>query len=380
MIFAANVMSGIVHPYFSLYAKSLGAGLALIGVMVGAGSVTGMAASVPVGWWADSRPIRRVLLVGMVLRVLVPLSLIVLPDARLLAVPKILSGVAVVATTMVGASYVAGRVPTTERGVAIGVYTTAMGTGFALGSFLGGWLIPTVGYVGAFAVAAAVALLGLFVSLWGLDRSGRSADTTGARAGGVRQRLMALVSNPQLLGACIASFGNGVWFSSLMSYFPLYASSLSVRQTTIGMLLSLRILASALSRFPAGLLSARVPNLWLVTGALALAALSIATLGVTEAVALFAVLLVAEGLAYGAFLTAGRGLVIERVAEHDAGTALGVYNMAGGVGSILGPVLLGLLAERLGLEAVFWGIGLVLALCLLAAWAIESRPKTGTHL
>ena len=45
--------------------------------------------------------------------------------------------------------------------------------------------------------------------------------------------------------------------------------------------------------------------------------------------------------------------------------------MAGGVGSILGPIALGVLAERFGLASVFLGIGAVLAACLLAFWAVN---------
>jgi MFS family permease len=373
MIFCANVMAGIVYPYFSLYAESLGAGLVLVGLLASVGSVASMVASVPVGWWADAVPTRRVILFGMILRTLAPLSMLVVSAPRLLAIARVISSVAVVATTMVGVGYTANRAPAVDRGLAIGVYTTMMGSGFALGSFLGGWMIPTLGYASAFLLAAAVALLGFGISLWGLDRGkqasrGETRREPEVRSGGKR-RLAALVSNPFLLGACVANLANGVWFSSLMSYFPLYATSLAVPQVTVGMVLSLRIFASALSRLPAGVASSRVPNLWLVSGAMALAALSISAVGATYGVVLWAGLLFVEGLAYGAFLASGRGLVLGHVAKEDAGTALGVFSMAGGVGSIVGPATLGLLADRYGLAVVFWGIGLVLVLSVVAVWA-----------
>jgi MFS family permease len=391
MIFCANVMAGVVYPYFSLYAESLGAGLVLVGLLSSVGSVASMAASVPVGWWADAVPTRRVILFGMVLRTVAPLAMLVVSDPRLLAIARVISSVAVVATTMVGVGYVANRGASgrgaSSRGMAIGVYTTMMGSGFALGSFLGGWMIPALGYASAFLMASAVALLGFLVSLWGLDRgAGRGADCGAdcgesrrakARSGGMR-RLAGLISNPFLLGACVANFSHGVWFSSLMSYFPLYATSLSVPQVKVGMVLSLRILASALSRLPAGAASARVPNLWLVSGAMAVAAVSISAVGATQVVPLWTGLLFIEGLAYGAFLASGRGLVLGHVAKEDAGTALGVFSMAGGVGSIVGPSVLGMLAERYGLAVVFWGIGLVLALSVVAVWAAiyarDARP------
>jgi MFS family permease len=189
------------------------------------------------------------------------------------------------------------------------------------------------------------------------------------------RRLQALVSNPFVLGACIANLANGVWFSSLMSYFPLYATSRSVPQVTVGMILSLRILASALSRLPAGMASARIPNLWLVSGAMVLAALGISGVGLTQAVPLWTALLFVEGLAYGAFLASGRGLVLEHVAEQESSTAMGVFSMAGGIGSIVGPASLGMLAERFGLAIVFWGLGLVLLANVLAVWAVVSGKR-----
>jgi MFS family permease len=249
-----------------------------------------------------------------------------------------------------------------------------MGTGFALGSFLGGLLIPTRGYASAFVVATVVALLGLLVSWWGLDRGGQVTLAPKTRSGGIR-RLGALLANPFLLGACIANFANGVWFSSLMSYFPLYATSLAVPQVTVGIILSLRILASALSRLPAGVASARIPNLWLVSGAMVLAALCISGVGMTDAVVPWTVLLFVEGLVYGAFLASGRGLVLDHVAEPDSSTAMGVFSMAGGVGSIVGPASLGVLAETYGLRVVFWGIGLALAASVLAVWAVVTGRR-----
>ena len=68
-----------------------------------------------------------------------------------------LFGMSFVATLTIGLAYMADVASARERSLVFGLATTAMGLGFAVGSFVGGRVAASLGYPGAYWVAAAVA-------------------------------------------------------------------------------------------------------------------------------------------------------------------------------------------------------------------------------
>lgn len=92
-------------------------------------------------------------------------------------------------------------------------------------------------------------------------------------------------------------------------------------------------------------------------------------------------MLVAEGVAYGAFLTSGQTSVLTQSAEASRGAALGVYAAAGSVGDSVLPFALGYVADTAGLNAVFYIVGALGAagagatLAILGRWSTRA-PRT----
>jgi MFS family permease len=53
------------------------------------------------------------------------------------------------------------------------------------------------------------------------------------------------------------------------------------------------------------------------------------------------------------YLVSAQTYVTERFEESDRGTAMGVYSMTGSIGSLVGPFVLGAVADFWGLQTVF---------------------------
>jgi len=379
MILTADIVAGIIQPSFSLFATSLSASLTLIGSLAAVEGLTRIVASVPVGILSDIRGRKDVMTGGMLCFGLAAFLFTFVQNPYWLFPMRILIGLAMVATFFVGVAYIGDIVSERDRGLVIGLYTTFMGSGFAVGSAIGGQVASQWSYAASFRVAALVALAGCLIGRWGLaspegmpkaDPANPAPDTVD------RPSRWALLRDRKIAAASIANLGNNMWYSGLVaSFFALYADSLGIGQAAIGTMFALRALMSASARLPTGVFSSRISPRKLMIAALGLAAAAIVAISGSQDAALLTVLLAVEGVAYGMFLTSGQAYVTQNSSEKNRGAAVGIYSTAGGIGSTGGPFILGLIAQQWGLQAVFWAMALMIAICVAAVLWLANGGK-----
>jgi MFS family permease len=370
MILTADVVMGIIAPSFSLYATGIGASLALIGALSAVEGLTRILSSVPVGLLSDVKGRKAVLSGGMLLFALAAFSISVIQNPYGLLPVRAVIGLAMICSFFVGIAYIGDVVPLEDRGLVIGLYATFMGSGFAIGSAIGGHAAAGYGYATTYRIAAGVALLGFLVARWGL-RPGTNARPAGEARGAQRNRFRLVLRNPNILAASVANLANNAWYSGLIaSFFALYANSIGIGQAAIGTMFALRAIMSTAARLPTGLLTTRFDSRKLMIAALTLAMVAIVAITASTSASILTLLLMAEGVAYGMFLTSGQAFVTEHADDASRGTAVGIYSTAGGIGSTGGPFALGLIAEAWGLVAVFWAIGVMVFLGILTVAGI----------
>ncbi|HET8629194.1 MAG TPA: MFS transporter [Thermomicrobiales bacterium] len=355
-ILLADVVAGIVAPTFSLYASGLGVSLALLGALTTAGGLAQLVAALPLGILSDRVGRPGLIVAGLLAFAAALLSFSVAAGAALLFVGRALMGLATVATFQLGAAHLGDITARGRRAVAFGLYATAMGLGFTIGPVLGSQLAARAGPRQAYLVGAALASAAAAVAA----RTLRGGPPGGRRAGRgpTPRRVGRTLARPDLL---LVSFGNllvGLTFAgAVTTFFPLYGRAVGLSEATIGALFAVRALVSALGRLPNGLISRALGNQAVMLGALGLDAAAMLGVAHSRTPAALALLLVAEGLAYGAYLVAGQTYVAEHTDAPNRGAAVGLYALAASVGGTAGPVALGLLAARRGLPAVFTATG-----------------------
>lgn len=377
VVFLADVMSGFVVPTIPLYATGLGASVALVGALSAVVSLISIFTALPIGLWSDRQGRKRVIASGMLLFALSSALYALAPNAYWLFPLRMLAGMAAVAVFSISAAYVGDVVRPGERGLIIGVYTTAMGFGFAVGPMVSGLLVARYGYRISYLVAAGVALVGWWVAWRFLQSSSRPAPVE-ARADqsvGVWHNVRLLFQNPPLLAACLGNFCNNLLFSTTFSFLPLYAAALGMNTVAIGSLFATRALASTAARIPTGILSTMLKSRYLMLAALAVAVLVMTLVALSQTPAMLAGVMLLEGLTYGVFLTAAQAFLTESAHEETRGAAVGLYGTAGSMGGTVGPLLLGLLAEMQGLAAVFVATALLLTLGWLALGYLTLRQR-----
>jgi len=380
MVFLADAAIGIFRPTISLYARSLGASLTMIGALGGIEGLTRILFFVPVGMFSDTKGRRGVISAGLLLFAASYFLYTIVPSPYLLFPIRVMTGLSVCSTFFIGIAYVSDIVDQRDRGLVIGLYTTCMGLGFAVGSAIGGLVTEDYGFGASYRVAAIIVLLGFAILHLGpADKSTRHRKAGSGTSQPLLAKLTLLVKEPNIL---VASLGNVlisvVLEGAIFNFYPLYAASLSISEAVIGSMFSVRALMSTSSRLPTGALTARLPSRRLMVVALVLAMTMVLSISFITVPAVLGVVLAGEGLAFGMFLASGHTFVAEHSTESNRGTATGIYNTAGSMGVALGPLALGPVADFWGLHTVFWLTGALVFLGIVVILYMGYRQRSKT--
>jgi MFS family permease len=155
---------------------------------------------------------------------------------------------------------------------------------------------------------------------------------------------------------------------AIFTYFPVYARGVGISTVAIGSLFAWRSIASASGRIPMGPLSSRLPAHWTLAAVLVVEAAIDLGISRTASPLMLTALLILEGIGFGVFLVSGQLAVAATAGQTNRGAAVGLFWMAGSFGDFFGPIVLGVIAQEVGLIAVFQTVaGAVLVGAVLVA-------------
>jgi len=357
-IFTADVIIGMINPTLSLFARSLGASLALVGALAAVVGMGRLISSLVAGTISDRRGRKGVLMAGMFCLAIASLlyTLVVTPYPLLLI--HAILGIGFVSTLTIGFAYATDVVLSRERSLAIGLAATSMGLGFATGSLVGGMVAATWGYRVNYRVAMLIAVVGFFIAWRGVPRERSRTALEVENQFSLRRGLGAMIASPIILAVCLGSVLSNLIFGGLVvAFFPIYAHSLGISQATIGLMFATRALASTLARLPAGALGTIWPGHRIMLTALVMATIAAFLLPQVVHPAILMLFLIGEGIAYGMFLTSGQATIVGQAGEANRGAALGLYMAAASAADSIAPLFLGMIADELGVNSVFYIVG-----------------------
>src|SRR5690606_26703565 len=166
------VGQGIAIPVVPLFAKDLGAGLALAGLVVTMRGVGSMIADVPAGLLVTRMGGRRAMLVGGIATALACVGIALSPNVLMLTVFVVVTGMGQAIWVVSRLAYIAGAAPVAQRGRAISLVGGSSRIGTCVGPILGGAAAGGFGLESAFLVQALVVGVGCVLPLL----AGREAE------------------------------------------------------------------------------------------------------------------------------------------------------------------------------------------------------------
>jgi DHA1 family solute carrier family 18 vesicular amine transporter 1/2 len=354
--FTDLVAYSIAVPVLPDYVRRFGASPATIGFLFGSFGITLLAVSIPMGAISDRIGRKGPMVLATLLLALSTTAFAFANSLPMLFGARLLQGVADGVTWVVGFALIADLYGPEERGSMMGLVMSATSLGVIVGPSLGGWLYELGGIRLPFLVVAAAAALTAVAFL--LIRIPDRAATRGVPMTRI------LKHRAIVMCAGVAAAGSAT-YAMLEPVLPLVLEGrFSLGPARIGLMFAAAAVVSAILHPIYGRLSdwwggRRLMLVGLTAGALLLPLLNVPADWQSMTVSMVIVfaalgLIVTPSLAYMAEAASSAGL-------GSFGVVYGLYNVAWGIGLLIGPSLGGLMLQELGflVLTLSWSVGLV---------------------
>ena len=370
------VMSGqgIVTPVLPLFARSFGATTAAVGMTLTVFALARLLLNVPLGIFADRFGRRALLVAGPGVGALGMIGSGLARDIPELLVWRFVAGAGSAMYMTAAEIYLADVSTPANRARVMGTNHAALLVGVTIGPGLGGLLAELYGYRVPFHV---VGLGSGLAALYGWLRLPETRPAFARRPEtepGPARGWLKLLGSRDYLAVSAVTFS--VFLSraggrmTLMPLLAVAAHGYSV--ANVGAIFSAMAAVNLVGIVPASILADRLGRKWAIVPSSALIAASFVLMATSTSHAGF--------LISAALLAAGTSVVGAAPAAYTAdisptelrGPSMGLYRSAGDAGFVLGPVLLGALADA---TSIGWGLaanGLVVAASALG-FALAAR-------
>ena len=237
-------INAITYFLVPLRADELGAGVALIGLLVGTKALVETVTSVPLGAFMDRTGPRRSLLLGTGGTALVALGYVFTTSILVLFVMQVILGLARPLGWVGGQSYAAGMRGGESRKYDTGRFSFSANLGQIVAPLLAGVVADLYGTRAGFLVIVAYGVV-FFVISAALPDVGRQADGESAGAGfGAAWSLMKL---PRVQAVMSLTFSR-LWIPAVWSsFYPLYLVTTGTSATVAGIVVSAMAVAATVT-------------------------------------------------------------------------------------------------------------------------------------
>jgi predicted MFS family arabinose efflux permease len=349
----------IFVPTLPVYARSLGASLSLVGIVVAFYGVPQFLFRIPIGVWFDSISRHKMLVAGGIIMTSIgALGLGLAPTPWWLCAARAITGIGA-ATWVTFAVYFTAYYPQQNVARAIGIANFIQQITVMVASAAGGVTAEVWGFKVTCFIAAVLGCLAVGAIL--MTREPVIPRHEGPPWG----ELPKVAASPMLLiVSFMAILLHFTTFSSTFSFISVFGAEIGASRTDLGILTMLSVGGAGLTSLVAVYLAERRGySFTLVLGAL-IGGLSLVVTPFIDRVFLLEIAQLGGGLGRGMVGTIAMTLAVESAASRQRATAMGFYQAVYALGMLSGPLLSGYLADSRGLAAVFY---LSAALCLVIA-------------
>ncbi len=360
VIFGVTLMAvigvALIAPAFPRMATALGVSKASIGLLITAFTLPGIFLSPVIGVLSDHIGRKKVLLPSLLIFGLAGGACALARDFNTLVILRVFqgigaSGLASLATTLIGDLY-EGQ----DRATAMGYNASVLSVGTAAYPLIGGMLASIAWYYPFYVFLVAIPV-GLIVILY-LDNP--EPEERPKMSGYLKNSLQSVL-NLKAFGA----FGAGiltfiVLYGAYLTYFPfLLAESFTDDSRIIGALMMTMSITTAIVASQAGRISSRISQGTAIKIGLIIYGISLIILPLVDRLWLFLIPTLIFGVAHGINIPALMTLVAGLAPREQRGAVMSINATMLRLGQTLGPPIAGLAFLYLGINGVFYSIGVL---------------------
>ncbi len=371
-------------PVLPRFAQDLGAAPELVGLIVGASTITGVFIKLPAGALSDVLGRRRVLVLGAAFFAFPPFlyPFVYTPEALLLL--RFLHGASTAIFSPVASAAVADLFKQ-WRGERLGWFASANEVGSALGPVIGGAVLfasasYTVTYLLVGALGVLAFLLAVVLPIGAQNSRGSPTAPTAQISPRVsrRRQFMTGVKEAALDRAIlVASSAEAVMFlgaGALIGFLPLYAKSVGLNEGQVGLILGVQLVTAMAGKPLTGRLSDRLGRKVMIVGGLVLCAVALPVMPLLTSVTGLMADAAVFGLGMALVTPSTTALITDLCKAGNYGAALGVFGTIWDTGEALGPILAGVLIGRLSYGLTYAIIGVAVLAAALSFGFLVRDP------
>jgi MFS family permease len=379
VLIAANVVValgyGVVAPVLPQYARHFGVSISAATFVISAFALMRLCAAPPAGMLVQRLGERRVYISGLLIVALSTGACAFAQTYWQLLLFRSLGGLGSAMFTVSSLGLMIRISPADARGRVAGLFSS----GFLIGSVAGpvlGSLTAGLGLAAPFVIYGAALLVAATVVFVNLRHSAVVApDTNTETAVSVR----AVLRHRAYRAALFSNFATG-WaaFGLRIALVPLFVvEALGRGAGFAGIALATFAVGNISAVIPSGYLSDRIGRRKLLIVGLTVSAAATILVGYTSSLPVFLAAAYVTGAATGIFVSPQQAAVADIVGNKArGGTAVATFQMMADLGSIVGSVAVGQVAEHASFSLAFVVSGAILALAALGwTFAPETRGR-----
>ena len=272
-------------------------------------------------------------------------------------------------STFVGIMVAMAEAIPSRIGLAMGLFQLAAYGGSTLGTSLAGYLAVSYGLRQPFTVLMAISAVSAVAGFLLIPETNGFAHEESTRP---RARVNITSYAKQLAPMYFAGFSSKIMDSLVVSFLPLYLTGLGMGIDRVVTVMSAFTFSWALLQPVTGHASDRIGRKRIIVVGLAGSVVSVFTFTLTGSFTLLVVCSLLLGVEAALFYTPLVAMVSDIAPSELEGTLIGSYRFFRDLGYFAGPLLLGVIADNLGLANAFYATSFVL---LVATVVIQLLAK-----
>lgn len=364
-----SIGTGVLVPTLPLYADGFNVSLSLVSFAVAAIGLGTLVGDVPTGVLIERFGRKPVMVTGTLILAVSTLLLVYLPYFPAIVALRFVGGIGTAMWNISRMAYLTDVVPIRDRGRALSMFGGVGRIGVFIGPAIGGLIGQAYGLTASFYISAVAAALAALISIF------FTRETRHVEAGVQRHMRWAVVGGVvkrhyRELGTA----GSAQIFAQMIRagrqiIVPLYASRvLGLDVAQIGSIVSISSAVDMSLFLPAGILMdklgrkfASVPSFLVMAVGMAMVPFTTNYVGMLVATCVIGF---GNGIGSGTMMTLGADLAPRKA----TGEFLGVWRLIGDVGSTGGPLVVGGIADLVGLTLsalTLSGVGVLAATTLM---------------
>ena len=372
--FLVAIGFGVIIPAIPIFAKSFGVSNTLIGLVISSFAIMRFVSGLFSGKLVDRFGERIVLGFGLLMVSFFTLVAGLAQSYSQLLIFRTAGGLGSSMFTIAAGALLLRVVGDSQRGRAQSLYNGGFIAGGVAGPAFGGALLAISPRAPFFIYSGLLIIAGIFaITFLHEKRLGNSASTEKASTQ-VMTIKEALKLRPYLYSLFLAFLGTWVFFGMRSSILPLFAiEDIGVTTSIVGISFTLALITQGSVMVRAGKYSdknGRKPVM-LVGFTITLLSLFLLTISTNVVMYLIAMLV----LGFGAGFATAAGAIVGDVIKGKSGKVYALWQMAGDAGMMVGPLVLGVIADLFSYRSALVVSAIVFSLALLIAIKI---PETNS--